>query len=176
MQRHLLANHTLGGRCLDGSMALYYYQPPIVPLSPPVWVLYLEGGANCFTEATCRARAATPLGSSNYWNATWTPATSATGTEYGVLSDNATVNPDFAGAHRVFVPYCSADDHLGMRTETSATWGFFFSGHLNFRAIVHHLSTSNAAFRRTVVSGRGARVLLTGASAGGVGTFGNVDW
>ena len=166
MQRFVLPNSSAGSRCLDGSAALYYYQPPPQePLSPPVWVMYLEGGANCFTEATCKARALTPLGSSNYWNATWTPVTSPTGTEYAILSDDAAANPDFVGAHKIFVPYCSADDHLGMRTNTTATWGFYFSGHLNLRAIVQHLRTTNAAFRRTVVNAPGSRVLLTGASA-----------
>lgn len=155
-----------GTSCLDGSTALYFYSAPAAPSK--TWVVYLEGGANCFTQASCAARAKTPLGSSKYWNRTFAPADG----EYAILSGNATVNPDFAFAHRVFVPYCSADDHLGTRTNGSATWGFRFAGHLNFRAIVQHLNRTTSL----ASSSFGARVLLTGASAGGLGTIGNVDW
>ena len=178
-----------GTTCLDGSTALYFYSAPATPSK--TWVIYLEGGANCFTQASCAARAKTPLGSSKYWNQTFEPEAFATDGEYAILSGNATVNPDFAHAHRVFVPYCSADDHLGTRTNGSATWGFVFSGHLNFRAIVQHLNRTTPLASPPPLASQpppppsssspssvpgDARVLLTGASAGGLGALGNVDW
>ena len=45
------------------------------------------------------------------------------------MSDDPLENPDFAHAHRVFVPYCSSDVHSGQRTATSNdTFGYYFSG------------------------------------------------
>ena len=44
------------------------------------------------------------------------------------------------------------------------------SGHLNLANIVDHLNATVPAFADAT------RVLLTGCSAGGVGTYGNVDW
>jgi len=50
------------------------------------------------------------------------------------------------------------------------TFGLYFSGHLNLITIVNHLKQTVPAFSRAT------DVLLTGDSAGGMGTFYNVDW
>ena len=63
----------------------------------------------------------------------------------------------------VFVPYCSSDDHSGtVSTPTNDTWGLYFAGHLIVESIVKDLKAT--------------AVVLTGGSAGGIGTWINVDW
>ena len=64
MRRILLPESTYGatgGRCLDGSMALYYYGEA-VNKSSTTWVIELEGGGECHTQADCANRAKTKLG------------------------------------------------------------------------------------------------------------------
>ena len=158
MRRVLLPEATYGatgGRCLDGSMALYYYGEA-VNASSTTWVIELEGGGECHTQADCASRAKTKLGSSK---------------DYKSTMDRG---PEFAdGGHRVFVPYVSGDAHTGTRTTSISISGpekFYFSGHLNLASIVDHLNATVPAFADAT------RVLLTGCSAGGVGTYGNVDW
>lgn len=148
-----------GTHCLDGSEAAYYYAAPPTPSS--LWVIYLKGGGACHTEEDCAKRSKGALGSSKGYAATMTGS--------GLYSGDATKNPDFAGAHRVFVPYCTGDTHAGTRNATSsATWGLYFSGHLNLVAIVDHLAGKGLS--------SATNVLLAGGSAGGIGTFVNLDW
>lgn len=65
---------------------------------------------------------------------------------------------------------CTGDVHIGGRNTTSPdTWGLYFSGHSNLQSIVSHLLS-------TTTLGNADAVLLTGSSAGGMGTFHNVDW
>ncbi len=60
--------------------------------------------------------------------------------------------------------------HAGTReTPSNESWGFRFTGHVNFAAIVDHLK-ANASIDSA------SRVLLMGSSAGGAGTFTNVDY
>lgn len=74
------------------------------------------------------------------------------------------------GWNHVGVPYCSQDLHSGQRTTTSdETWGLYFSGHLILEAILDDLDKKydlNSA----------SEIILTGASAGGIGVWMNVDY
>eukprot|EP01084_Bolivina_argentea_P291464 500935_1 len=159
----LFPPNTNGGQCLDGSPAGFYYQAPQHGDSN-LWVINMMGGGGCNTKSKCTQRANTSKGSSNYWSKTH-PGQHA-------LSPDPSINPDFYQGHHVHCPYCSSDGWGGQRTTPSTdpdTWGFYFSGHLVFMNIIkyleQHLNFLNAS-----------HVLLTGGSAGGIGTFGNVDW
>ena len=81
-------------------------------------------------------------------------------------------NPDFWDANHVYVPCCTGALHAGMVNCTSPlSFDFFFSGHLyhlNFEAAVKDLFGKGLR--------GGAEVLLSGDSAGGMGTFINVGW
>ena len=68
------------------------------------------------------------------------------------------------------VPYCTGDTHRGTVDEpTEQSFGYYFDGLLNFKAIIEHLVDNNGL--------EGAEnVLLTGGSAGAVGALFNVDW
>jgi hypothetical protein len=46
----------IGGRCLDGSPAGYYYGPPS-GTGGGKWSIFLQGGGACYTEEACKKRA-----------------------------------------------------------------------------------------------------------------------
>eukprot|EP01084_Bolivina_argentea_P025143 46770_1 len=135
MTRTLLPTGTVGGQCLDGSPAGFYY------LAPPsgssnLWIIELQGGGGCHDEASCMQRANSTLGSSTHWPNTYNPNSA-------ILSNDPTINPDFYSGHKVFCPYCNGDVWSGQRTEPSTnpdTWGLYFSGHYVFVRIMEYLA------------------------------------
>ena len=190
MPLYLLPKNEAGGKCLDGTPAGFYYSPPPSG-SSDLWVIYLKGGGACHDEQSCLSRANSSLGSSNYWPKTFNPGDS-------VNSDDPSLNPYFYQGHQVYAPYCSGDvwsgmkhlhlskiyiypssipfEHLaGQRTAPSSdpdTWGLYFSGHDIFERITQYL-----AYNMSTGSLLDAKyVLLAGGSAGGMGTFVNIQW
>jgi hypothetical protein len=144
---------------LDGSPAGYYF----AAADPKTWVIFLDGGGACYTEDDCTKRAQGKLGSSKSWAATENPPDA-------VLSDDCTLNKHFCKATKVKVPYCNGDTHEGNHTDaTAATWGLYFHGHSSLALIVAKLQAEQGL-------GSADHVLLSGGSAGGKGTFANVDW
>jgi hypothetical protein len=103
------------------------------------------------------------LGSSKYFPATKT-------FDEGVMFASGLSSNPFAGYTRVYVPYCSQDLHSGLRTSVSpATFGYYFSGHLVFRAVLDALTRDSGL-------GAATEVILTGASAGGIGAWINANY
>jgi hypothetical protein len=93
-----------GGRCLDGSMAGFYYRPG----TADTFVIYLHGGGACYDEDSCVKRANSALGSSKHWSQTITGgAPGSAGDE--IQSADCSVNPAFCNATAVYVPYCTGD-------------------------------------------------------------------
>jgi|EP01043_Picozoa_sp_COSAG02_P018498 hypothetical protein len=159
LQKQLLP--TGAARCLDNSPAGYYFAPG--KSGSTIWVINLQGGGSCQEEADCLKRAKGDLGSSKNW-----PATN-NGAHSPFLIPDASTNPDFFSANRVHVAYCSGDGHQGNQTNADAsTWGLWFTGKANLKAIVADLKDRHAMDRAT-------HVLLTGESAGAVGSYQNVD-
>ncbi len=166
MQKVLLRS---GAKCLDGSAAGYY----IDSRASDRWVVWLEGGGLCQTEADCALRSESDLGSSNGWAASF-PA------YRDLLKNDPAQNPDFADFNHVYVPYCSGDLWIGRTTEalnpfdagaasnSSSSWTGHFEGHL----IVDQVLTDITANGTRPVD----EMLLTGCSAGGIGTFANCDY
>eukprot|EP00729_Bicosta_minor_P011260 gene11260-22373_t len=156
-----------GTRCLDGTDAGFYYRPAQTSRAANRWVIYLQGGGLCYDPAGCNSRAGTSLGSSKYWGSTHTGSSSQD-------ADSGS-NPDFWDAHQVYVPYCTGDLHTGTVAAPSlTTFGLYFSGHSNIVGIVNHLNPNATTGISPLTSAK--EVLLTGDSAGGMGTFYNVDW
>lgn len=89
---------------------------------------------------------------------------------YQLASKDPAENPALHSWHHVFVPYCSSDLHSGqVSAPSNETFGLWFAGHNILKAIVSDLnSTAGLDTASTVV--------LSGASAGGIGTWINVDW
>jgi len=70
----------------------------------------------------------------------------------------------------VHVPYCTQDLHSGTVTRPGAEqWGLYFSGHLVYKAVLDALDA------RAGLAGA-TEIILTGASAGGIGTWINLDY
>ena len=87
-----------------------------------------------------------------------------------VVSGDSSVNP-FANFTRIFIPYCSGDLHLGQRNSTvSESFPYRFSGHLIIAAAISEVTK----FFPGLASA--SHVLLSGSSAGGIGTFRNADF
>lgn len=145
-----------GARCLDGSPSGYYYREGIEKDS---FVIFLQGGGLCVTPIDCHKRKNSRLGSSKFWAPTHTD-------DSNILSTEAW-NP-FANWSHVWVPYGSGDLYIGTQRRSNL-FNLYFSGHNTMKAIVSNLLNETAL-------GSAKRVLLSGASAGGIGTFQNADW
>jgi hypothetical protein len=151
-----------GARCLDGSVAGYYFAPG-TGSGASSFAIFLEGGGACYTPTDCGARAKTALGSSLYWSSTYTDTNN-------VLSSDPAVNP-FATFAKVYVPYCSGDVHTGTLTAvvSPSAFPYRFSGHRIVAAVLD-------ALLNTTSIATADNVLLSGSSAGGIGTFANADF
>jgi len=151
---------------MDGTMSGYYYAAPSV--ENDLWVINMDGGGACDSQKSCNvwAKKGSGKGSSENWAKTKSPNAGAL-----ILSDDADINPEFYGAHKVQIPYCTGDLHSGTVVEpTAAQWGYYFSGHLNFELIVQNIVYTIPALRQA------SRILLTGGSAGGAGVIQNCDF
>lgn len=149
-------------RCMDGTLGAYYHRPAENPADSTRWAFFLEGGGECTTKSLCDAAVNTTLGSSRFFpSEQWLPY---------FLADDAASNPDFFGWNHVLIPYCSQDLWSGTVTKPSdSTFGFYFSGHLILSAVVDALVASAGL-------GSATEIILSGASAGGIGTWINADW
>ena len=161
---HLLPANTPGGRCMDGTPSGYYISENADQLDSTLWVIFMQGGGACWTKDNCLSRLTSTLGSSYYFQQTRNPASNR------LQSPDCAQNPVFCNATMVYVPYCSSDTHLGNRTANGTdTWGLYFNGHSSFAHYVEQLKANHGLKNAK-------NVLLTGNSAGGAGTFGNVDF
>lgn len=153
-----------GAKCLDGTAYAYFLRKSST--GSKKWVLFLEGGGLCVEPVDCAKRKKSSLGSSDYFPQAFQP-----GTDGGVdiLSDDAKINPSFHEYNHVWLPYCSGDTWTGTRTKPTED-GFQFSGHINIKAVVAHLNETQGLGQSAT------HVLLMGSSAGGIGTFNNIDY
>ena len=62
-----------GARCLDGSKFGYYFRKSRSHENSQKWILFLMGGGACITPIDCMRRKQSHLGSSHFWNSTFTP-------------------------------------------------------------------------------------------------------
>jgi len=115
--------------CLDGSPAAYYFRPSSSNSSR--WVISLEGGGECTTDADCLARSTTKRGSSKSYISF---DADITGPFY---SNSKTANPDFAAANQVVLKYCSGDLYSGSSSSSSSD--LQFRGYDMVRALLAEL-------------------------------------
>ena len=67
LEKHLLNKDAVGGKCLDGTPAGYYYERPPKGSDGSLWVIYFMGGGYCASFGECELYRETPLGSSLDW-------------------------------------------------------------------------------------------------------------
>ena len=158
--------------CLDGSSARYYLSPGS-PTST-TWLIFHEGGGGCGSEADCRNRALTRLGSTRADRKTLR----LDGKYY--FRRDPLANPLLSDAHHVFVRYCDGGLYSGERREPlsltqNAVGGgspsasrLFFRGRFITEAIFADLRARYALDRAT-------DVVLAGCSAGAIHLFAHID-
>ena len=151
--------------CLDGSPGAYYtYQQENVDS----WLIYIEGGAWCFTAESCANRAKTQLGSSLTYPKNFSRDRGHGNNPVllgGITSGNCTVNPTFCQHNVVFVKYCDGASFTGSTTNSDLHYRGFdiLTAILTDLKVKHNI---NAA----------SEVLLTGGSAGAMSVFLHADY
>ena len=167
MQRVLLRE----AKAIDGNPALYYIGRNA---SSTKYVIWLEGGGICQSLADCQNRAKGSLGSSKR-------SLPVQNVGQGMMQADPAANPDFYEWNRVYVPYVSGDVWGGAAPQPlnpfldtgdgskelmpTGTVGFF-QGHLIVEEVLSSLKDVSGLADAT-------EVILTGCSAGGIGTIAN---
>ena len=152
-----------GAACLDGTRPAFYLWPGAETTK---FVLFLEGGGWCFTEADCLKRSKGGLGSSAGYRLTMADAG-------GIMSANATQNPHFSNWTKAFLKYCDGSSMSGARVGASHASGapLHYRGRANLDAVLDTLAQQGSG-------GMGAateEVILSGGSAGGLAAILHLD-
>ena len=152
--------------CNDGTEAAYYYAPATHQNN--TWVVYLAGGGQCYDQDSCQGR----------WNGTSYPHHNCDESsedspcfmsskdfpkecgKTGIFDTDASLNP-VAGAHKIYVPYCSSDAHIG--NATFSTW------QMQGKQIVQ--SVLQDLLQNLGMGAAGQLIIFGGGSAGGRGSL-----
>ncbi|XP_057732536.1 pectin acetylesterase 9 [Arachis stenosperma] len=164
-QHRLLVNMTFvknaragGALCLDGSLPAYHLHRGF-GAGLNNWLLQFEGGGWCNDLPSCLERAQSRRGSTRYM------------TKFevfsGILSSNASQNPDFYNWNRVKLRYCDGASFTGDAIFDNGTTRLHFKGQKIWEAIIHDLLPKGL--------GKARKALLSGCSAGGLATFHHCD-
>ena len=108
-------------RCNDGSNAGYYFLPAPSNSSRD-WLVMLDSGGWCWDETSCHARCAADA--SRCSSLLWSDVHNAS----GIL---ASTQLRLANAHKVYVPYCTSDAHMG----NAVAYGMQFRGAVVVRTL-----------------------------------------
>ncbi|XP_031281075.1 pectin acetylesterase 9 [Pistacia vera] len=148
----------LGAFCLDGSLPAYHLHKGF-GAGERNWLLQFEGGGWCNDIPSCLERAKTRRGSTRYMTK-WEAFS-------GILSNNASLNPDFYNWNRVKIRYCDGGSFAGNAKFDNGTSLLYFRGQKIWDAIIRDLLPKGLANAR--------KALLSGCSAGGLATFVHCD-
>jgi len=152
-------------RCMDGTRSGYYYEASSQSSDSKKWVLYLFGGGECDNQYSCEYQLNTSLGSSKYFAPSYDSSSG-----WYLASDYCPYNQGLCQWNHVGVPYCSQDLHSGqVTTKSDDTFGLYFSGHIILKNILDDLDELHNLKDAT-------EIVVTGASAGGIGVWMNVDY
>ncbi|KAI3872980.1 hypothetical protein MKW92_039724 [Papaver armeniacum] len=155
----LVENATaLGAVCLDGSPPGYHLDRGYGS-GANNWLLVFEGGGWCHTIKECSKRAKEKRGSSTQMEK-WKHF-------YGIMSKNASLNPDFYNWNRVKIRYCDGGSFSGDSMYQNETEKLYFRGQRIWKAIIDDLLPKGLNVAE--------KALLSGCSAGGLATFLHCD-
>ncbi|XP_021301207.1 pectin acetylesterase 9-like isoform X1 [Herrania umbratica] len=147
-----------GAVCLDGSLPAYHLHRGF-GAGANNWILQFEGGGWCNDIPSCLERANTRRGSTRYMNKFEVFS--------GILSNNASLNPDFYNWNRVKLRYCDGASFSGDSKFDNGTSLLYFRGQKIWEAIIRDLLPKGLASAH--------KALLSGCSAGGLATFLHCD-
>ena len=152
--------------CSDGSSPVFYFQPG-QGAARQKWIIFLQGGGGCVTDAACTSR----------WNDQHNLVTASgrpARVEFnGILSSDTGDNPDFHDFSRVLVHYCSSDAYAGDGQRGIGGRTFQFRGHRIVDAVLDDLMDKSVVGSSTLREA--TDVIVAGSSAGGFGVHNNVD-
>ncbi|CAN6462280.1 unnamed protein product [Victoria cruziana] len=153
---HEAANE--GAVCIDGSPPAYHLHEGFGS-GENNWLLQFEGGAWCNDVRSCWERARTHRGSSLYMN------------RYesfnGILSNDASLNPDFYNWNRVKLRYCDGASFAGDSEFHHDAVKLYFRGQRIFHAIIADLLSKGMS--------KAKKALLSGCSAGALSAILHCD-
>ncbi|KAL8534422.1 hypothetical protein ACS0TY_010440 [Phlomoides rotata] len=149
---------SIGAYCLDGSLPAYHFDRGF-GAGARNWLLQFEGGGWCNDIKSCLDRAATRRGSTRHM--------SRLEVFSGILSNNASFNPDFYNWNRVKLRYCDGASFAGDAVFNNGTTLLYFRGQRIWQAIILDLLPKGLAHAN--------KALLSGCSAGGLATFLHCD-
>ncbi|KAL7175518.1 hypothetical protein ACSBR2_029172 [Camellia fascicularis] len=144
--------------CLDGSLPAYHLHRGF-GAGARNWLLQFEGGGWCNDIASCLDRAQTHRGSTRYMNKLEVFS--------GILTNNASLNPDFYNWNRVKIRYCDGASFAGDATFDNGTSLLYFRGQRIWKAIILDLLPKGLQNAK--------KALLSGCSAGGLASFLHCD-
>ncbi|XP_057988717.1 pectin acetylesterase 9 isoform X2 [Hevea brasiliensis] len=148
----------IGAFCLDGSLPAYHLHRGF-GVGARNWILQFEGGGWCNDLQSCSERAKTRRGSTRYMNKQEVFS--------GILSNNASLNPDFYNWNRVKLRYCDGASFGGDAKFDNGTSVLYFRGQKIWEAIILDLLPKGM--------GQARKALLSGCSAGGLSAFIHCD-
>ncbi|KAI3800174.1 hypothetical protein L1987_35484 [Smallanthus sonchifolius] len=140
--------------CLDGSLPAYHIHLGF-GAGANNWLLQFEGGGWCNDIESCSERAQTRRGSTLLMNKLETFS--------GILSNNASRNPDFYNWNRVKLRYCDGGSFAGDSKFDNGTLVLYFRGQRIWQAIIEDLLPKGL--------GLANKALLSGCSAGGLASY-----
>lgn len=140
--------------CNDGSRAGFYYSAA-PPGHEKVWVIYQQGGGQCWDKPSCDRRSETLTSSKGY----------AKETSFSQGSILEAAGTDYEKGHKIFVKYCTSDAYIG--NSAGRVDGKYFRGRVVVRELFKTLQARGM--------GEGSTVLLGGCSAGGRGVMHNLN-
>jgi hypothetical protein len=162
LTKYTIAAGTNAAVCNDGSPYAYYFKPGT---SSNKWVFFQQGGSYCWDKATCDYRQSHD---STQMSSNGLPGRLTI--SYGIISDDPSDNPYFATWNMVQLPYCTSDAFSG--TVTQAAWqsSLSFLGSRVIPSVVADLKADHG-----LVDSASTTLIYSGASAGGVGMWPNMD-
>ncbi|KAI3838785.1 hypothetical protein MKX03_030937 [Papaver bracteatum] len=149
---------TLGAFCLDGSLPGYNLDRGYGS-GANNWLLVFEGGGWCRSIIECLVRANDKRGSTTHMEK-WKHF-------YGIMSKNASLNPDFYNWNRVKIRYCDGGSFSGDSMYQNGTVKLYFRGQRIWKAIIDDLLPKGLNVAH--------KALLGGCSSGGLATFLHCD-
>jgi len=162
-----LLDPSTGAKCLDGSMGGFHARNG----SKTQLMISLPGGGWCWNDETCAARALTPLGSMDAFIAQ-RGATLTVGE--GELNGLPALNPHFHDFSMLSPVYCDGSNFAGGKDHAGVLGNGTTELYVRGRAILQ--ATLDVALEQWGLKDTLEEVMLTGCSAGGTGTYFNVDF
>lgn len=145
--------------CNDGSPSAYYFKYATDSSFADQWLFHLQGGGQCFSEASCQQRSPSLMSSTAFSN---------TIEIEGLFNEDASLTP-FHAMNKVYVPYCSSDGWIGDAAAGEVTWGLEFRGQRIIRSALADLVAQGKISSESVIT-------FGGTSAGARGMMNNVDF